>query len=198
MSMGCKPGGGIEVARKVWTKKQPQRAGLALRTQDLKRAPGRATDDWTLRRFAGGRFLTGITNFSPDQTSFTAQTLMSTRPALSPASRITFSVRSVETPELFLGQEIHSIPAGASAFAAAGNSSSSAARDLVNRKMKSKSLFLLARDCSRHFSSAPLISTLTSSGRCRRATRKSSLMPSFFASGVPEYPAIAKNCRVIA
>src|SRR5208282_4571722 len=81
-----------------------------------------------------GRFLTGITNFNPDQTSVTAQTFTSTRPASSPRWRITSSVRSVGTPELFLGHEIHSMPAGASAFAAGINSSSRTARELAKRK----------------------------------------------------------------
>src|SRR5215813_3379403 len=60
------------------------------------------------------RSLRRRTNFNPDQTSVTAQTFTSTSPAARPVSRTMFSVRSVGTPELFLGQLIQSMPAGAS------------------------------------------------------------------------------------
>src|SRR6266481_7810736 len=100
-----------------------------------------------------GRFLTGITNFSPDQTSVTAQTFTSTRPTSSPLWRTTSPVRSVATPEAFFGHEIHSMPAGASAFEAGKSSSSSPARDLTKRKIKSRSLLVCMLPCwIRHFS----------------------------------------------
>src|SRR3982751_5473293 len=51
------------------------------------------------------RFCSLRTNLRPDQTSSIAQTLMSTSPSSKPRLRTTFSVRSVSTPELFLGQE---------------------------------------------------------------------------------------------
>src|SRR5262245_34473715 len=50
------------------------------------------------------------TKRSPDQVSSMAQTLLSTRPAVSPTSRMTSSVRSLETPDARLGQAIHSPP----------------------------------------------------------------------------------------
>jgi hypothetical protein len=53
-----------------------------------------------------------ITNFNPDQTSLTAQTLMSTSPIGRAKSRIVSSVISLFIPELFFGQEIQIIPAG--------------------------------------------------------------------------------------
>ncbi len=136
-----------------------------------------------------GRFFTGITNFNPDQTSLTAQTLISTRPASSPLCRIKSSVRSVVTPDAFFGHEIHNMPAGASAFAAGNNSSSSPARDLTNRKTKSRppsASFTFV-----HFPSEARSPAVTSSGTCNNATRNESLIPSFFGSGVPEYPAIS-------
>src|SRR3979490_3296379 len=49
-------------------------------------------------------------NFSPDQTSSTAQTFTSTSPLFSPKSRMLFSSRSVGTLADFLGQETQSIP----------------------------------------------------------------------------------------
>src|SRR5262252_284726 len=55
----------------------------------------------------------GITNFSPDQTSSTAQTLMSTRPSGSAVSRTTTSLRSVATPLAFLGHDTQIMPSGA-------------------------------------------------------------------------------------
>jgi len=139
-------------------------------------------------RYFFGRFLTGITNFNPDQTSVTAQTLMSTNPTPSPVSRTRFSLRSVTTPELFFGQAIQSIPAGARARAAAGMSSSKEARDLANRKMKSR--FPLVTPRIRHFASECASSAFTSAGACIKATRNPSLIPSFLGSGVPEYPGI--------
>src|SRR6185436_7269035 len=50
---------------------------------------GRTTNWLGAQRFARGRSLTRITNFSPDQTSFTAQTVTSTSPASRPVSRTT-------------------------------------------------------------------------------------------------------------
>lgn len=73
---------------------------------------------WVSYLFTFERFLTGMTNFNPDHTSVTAQTLTSTRPAASPLSRTASSVISVGTFELFLGHAIHSMPAGARAIAA--------------------------------------------------------------------------------
>src|SRR5215472_281 len=59
-----------------------------------------------------GRSLSRWTKRSPDQVSSTAQTLLSTKPASRPISRIRSSVRSVSTPEAFLGHAIHNPPAG--------------------------------------------------------------------------------------
>src|SRR5207253_9035641 len=59
-----------------------------------------------------GRSFSRKTNLSPDQTSSTAQTFISTIPLASPMSRTTFSFRSVATREDFFGHEIQSMPAG--------------------------------------------------------------------------------------
>src|SRR5271155_451017 len=52
-------------------------------------------------------------NFNPDHIPFTAQTFMSTRPVGRTIPRIKFSVRSLATPEDFLGHEIHTTASGA-------------------------------------------------------------------------------------
>src|SRR5260370_9037826 len=44
-----------------------------------------------------------------------------------------------------------------------------------------------------HCSRPARSSVFTASGTCNRTARKSSLMPNFFASGVPEYPGIKKE-----
>src|SRR5271170_7780261 len=52
-------------------------------------------------------------NFNPDHIRSTAQTFMSTRPVGRTIPRIKFSVRSLATPEVFLGHEIHTTASGA-------------------------------------------------------------------------------------
>src|ERR1700722_15315547 len=83
------------------------------------------------------RSLTRRTNFNPDQTSVTAHTFTSTNPASSPTSRTMFSFRSVTTPELFLGQLTHNIPAGASSLLIRLKSLANSAFDFVNTIAKS-------------------------------------------------------------
>ena len=101
---------------------------------------GRIMKQWYEKRryFVFGRSLTGITNFNPDHTSVTAQTLMSTSPASSPLWRTKFSSRSEATPELFFGQEIQSMPAGARARAAGTRSSSRSGARFSEKKDKIK------------------------------------------------------------
>jgi PD-(D/E)XK endonuclease len=77
------------------------------------------------------------TNFKPDQTSVTAQTLTSTRPAASPMSRTIFSVRSDDTPEVFFGHETQRVPAGVKRRARPLNSSFNSACDFANTMAKS-------------------------------------------------------------
>src|SRR4051812_47964927 len=78
-------------------------------------------------------FATLRTNFNPDHTSSIAQTLTSTRPSSNPWSRMTFSLRSLSTPELFFGQEIQSPPSSASARAIRGRLAPSSRRERANR-----------------------------------------------------------------
>ncbi len=83
------------------------------------------------------RSFSRLTNFNPDQISVTAQTFTSTKPAASPMARTTFSSTSVATPEVFLGQLTHSIPAEASCSATRANSLVNAPFDFVNIIAKS-------------------------------------------------------------
>jgi hypothetical protein len=139
------------------------------------------------------RSFTGITNFNPDQISVIAHIFMSTNPASRPQPRTRFSVRSVATPELFFGQAIQSIPAGAKQFAAAATRIASPVCDFANRKTKSRSL---AEGFSvRHFLNSSLSSVFTSAATSISAMRKPSFIPNFFASGVPEYPGIRQKLR---
>lgn len=55
---------------------------------------------------------TGITNFSPDHISSTAQTLISTSPFCKAKLRMISSVMSVTTFDAFFGQDIQIIPLG--------------------------------------------------------------------------------------
>src|SRR5687767_12519361 len=73
-----------------------------------------------------GRSAKRYTNFNPDHVSSTAQIFTSTRPFFNPISRTMFSVRSVGTPDAFLGQLIHSVPFGFNARFKLMNSRSSA------------------------------------------------------------------------
>src|SRR5580700_9385119 len=87
------------------------------------------------------RSFTRRTNFNPDQTSVTAHTFTSTSPAASPTSRTVFSSTSVATPELFLGQLTHSMPAGASSSLLRLNSLQRTVFDFVNSMAKSSGVF---------------------------------------------------------
>ena len=68
------------------------------------------------RRLVFHRSSLRMTSFNPDQTSSTAQTLMSTNPSGKATSRMTSSMMSVLTPELFFGQETQTVPLGSIVF----------------------------------------------------------------------------------
>jgi len=58
----------------------------------------------------------GVTNFNPDQTSWRAQTLISTRSRARVVLRTTTSVRSVASPEDFFGHDTRiMLPSGVTA-----------------------------------------------------------------------------------
>jgi hypothetical protein len=97
-----------------------------------------------------------------------------------------FSLRSVVTPELFLGQLTHNIPAGASSLLIRLHSFVSGAFDFVNTIAKSSGVFLLS--VVSHPASSVFNSAHTSGGGSVRHTRNPGLIPNFFGSGVPEYP----------
>src|ERR1700741_959064 len=108
------------------------------------------------------RSLRRRTNFNPDQMSVTAQTFTSTSPAARPISRTMFSFRSVETPEVFLGQLIQSTPAGARFLPIRENSFLREAADFV--KSMAKSSGVLESGASSHFSRDDFSSATTSEG----------------------------------
>src|SRR5258708_16046802 len=124
-----------------------------------------------------------ITNFSPDQTSLTAQTFTSTKPASRPISRIIFSERSVATPEDFFGHEIHNIPEGARNFATLAKSLLRTDADFV--KSKTKSIDRAGRASSFVRVGNGPNSAVKPGGALTIATRNPSLMPSFLIKGVP-------------
>jgi hypothetical protein len=136
------------------------------------------------------------TNFNPDQILVTAQTFTSTNPPARPISRTIFSSRSLETPELFFGQLIQSIPAGFKTRASAPNCFLNSACELVKNRAKSSEPPGLV---SSHWESADRSSVRTSVGAFVRRTRNPGLMPSFFGRGVPEYPGmqlfLSQRCR---
>src|SRR5688572_424525 len=67
-----------------------------------------------------------MTSFSPDQTSLTAHTLISTNPSGSATSRMVSSVISVGTLEAFLGHDDHTVSGGLRpSFSASGSRVSS-------------------------------------------------------------------------
>ena len=132
--------------------------------------------------------MTRRTNFNPDQTAVTAQTFTSTNPAARPMSRTMCSVRSVGTPELFLGQLTQSMPAGVKCFEMKSKSSRSSL-DFANHIMKSTGYFRPRSIV--HLSRAVFSSARTSAGIPDMDTRFPGLIPSFLGSGVPEYPGIA-------
>src|SRR5688572_25751176 len=67
-----------------------------------------------------------MTSFSPDQTSLTAHTLISTNPSGSATSRMVPSVISVGTLEAFLGHDTHTVSGGLRpSFSASGSRVSS-------------------------------------------------------------------------
>src|SRR5204863_960086 len=85
-----------------------------------------------------GRFSLRHTNRSPDHTSVTAQTLLSTRPWGSPTSRRTSSVTSVGTLEARFGQATQNPPAGVIDAATSGNRRSSCRRSVTKRTATSR------------------------------------------------------------
>jgi hypothetical protein len=85
-----------------------------------------------------------------------------------------------------LGQLTHSIPAGASSLLIRVNSFASSALDFVKNIAKSSGAFS-PRTLS-HPASAAFNSALTLDGASTSQTCAPGFIPSFFGSGVPEYP----------
>src|SRR5262245_31287573 len=145
--------------------------------------------DYTCPFEARFSFLT--TSFKPDHISSIAQTLMSTRPSGSAISLIVSSVISVGTLDAFFGQETQM---AASLFIFFNE----VTRAFDNRPFSFENMSTISE------SSAILWTRVTRSGNGARRARKftgasytkilePSLIPSFFARGVPEYPAIISS-----
>ena len=136
-----------------------------------------------------------ITSFKPDHTASTAQTLISTSPIGKQISRITSSVTSVATPEaffgaVFLGHETQIIPSGASKSRSRDSNSASSTFFVTNTCAIARP----ARGAFTNSGKTPneAISAATLAGIFDRHVSCPSLTPSFFAKGVPEYPAVGR------
>src|SRR5258706_1471327 len=125
-----------------------------------------------------------MTNFKPDHTSLTAQTLISTNPSGSAISRIVSSVISVGTFADFLGHETHTKP---SCFNSFRNFESIASRNALS----------VVNTCTASMGFLALVISVTPSGNSPSHDAYScgalivnnfngDLMPNFFASSVPE------------
>ena len=120
--------------------------------------------------------------------SVTAQTLISTNPASSPLSRTNPRQIGAHTRTLLWpGDPQH--PSRSQRLRRCHPSRSSAARDFTKRKTKSRAP--RAGFAVWHFPKALRNSAITSAGTCIKAIRNPSLIPSFLARGVPEYPGIS-------
>src|SRR2546427_568356 len=165
-----------------------QRRAYGERRADAARGAGDQEDGVGHRRilrnysFDVGRFSMRITKRSPDHVSSIAQTLLSTRPSGRPTSRSASSVRSLSTPELFLGQAIQSAPAGSSARASFAKWRSRSAREVVKKTTRSSGARTRLRTSTRS-GSCPSVRS-NPSGAPTSASRAPSFTPSFFGSGV--------------
>ena len=97
------------------------------------------------------------------------------------------SLRSEATPEVFFGQQIQSMPVGRN-FAAYIENVRSNSRSLVTNS-NTRSIGLRARVLTVTFAGSSN-SWSSAAGAFTKRRLKPSLIPSFLASGVPEYPAI--------
>ncbi len=117
-----------------------------------------------------------------------AATLLSTSPFASPTSRTGFSLRSVATPDVRLGHAIQSPPSGSSPRFIAGNRRASSALRVAKNTTTSRRPRACFRSTTPGGSSSDEQKPL---GAAMTAKRDPSAIPSFFTSGVPEYPATA-------
>src|SRR5450759_1665811 len=122
------------------------------------------------------------TNLSPDHVSSTAQTFTSTSPDSSPNVRTTPSVRSVATPDVFLGHATQSIPLGSSLSRSRANPLPSSDCAVTNSIAKS----IAPRGAIRVPSGSSPSSPAKSPGSETNCSRAPGLIPSFSTSGVPE------------
>src|SRR5665811_1319506 len=119
------------------------------------------------------------TNLSPDHVASTAQTFTSTSPDSSPNVRTTPSVRSVATPDVFLGHATQSIPLGSSLSRSRANPFSRSDCALTNSIAKSRAPL----DAMRDPSGSPPSSPAKSFGSETNCSRAPGFIPSLSTSG---------------
>src|SRR5262249_39589588 len=110
-----------------------------------------------------------------------------------PVSRTRFWSKSVGRPEALLGQATHSIPFTSSLAASSGKSLSNAVR--FSTKYTNTSALPFSRSLVATPSGNLPRSLTKLGGWWRRTSRCPGLMPIFWTSGVPEYPAISSTPR---
>src|SRR5581483_9393383 len=126
------------------------------------------------------------TTRSPDHTSSSAATLLSTRPSGRNTSRTTHSDMSVGSLLAFFGHATQRPPSTSSTSSSFGTRRSSATREVWNDT--TTSAVPVARVRIVTSSGRPSSWWTNPAGDPSRTSTCPSLIPSFFASGVPEYP----------
>ncbi len=129
-----------------------------------------------------------ITSFNPDHTSFTAQTLIFTNPSGSAISRIISSVISIGTFDDFFGHDTQTKPSCFNSFRNLERVPLRNTLSVVNRCTASIGLSDLVNNTTL-FGKSPS-HDLYSFGALMVNNLSGGLSPSFFTSGVPEYPSV--------
>src|ERR1700687_5895913 len=134
-------------------------------------------------------FSSRMTNRSPDHVSSIAHTLLSTRPVGRATNRMKSAVISVGTFDAFFGQATQNPAAGVMRRLTEASWRANSARRVRKSTRTSDGSFPVSPVCKDAvLGNTPSVFS-KSLGGPRIATRWPSLMPSFFGSGVPEYPA---------
>jgi hypothetical protein len=128
-----------------------------------------------------------MTSLSPDQVSSTAQTFTSTSPSGKAISRITSSVTSVGFLDAFFGQETQTAASARMSLRSCGNRTASSARRVTKKCTTSTASVTVLTN--RTFAGSGASSLRYPAIAFFTATVDPGLIPSFAASGVPEYPA---------
>ncbi len=135
-----------------------------------------------------GRSSLRTTKRRPDQFSSIAQTLLSTSPLARPYARTCESFNSVASGELCLGQATQRPPDGSSRDAARSKRRLSSPSERTKTMRTSNGPFPFKSVRHRTLGGRGSSSARKWGGAPDVATSFPSLIPSFFGSGVPEYP----------